>query len=88
MNYGSSMQKPQWDLSSLIPFEKCFYHASSTIMNRPAEEVNNYRYSIDLLSLISCCIAKNFLKHSFIVNYFTRVYENYKKKKSITACWR
>ena len=39
---GSSLTKPQWDLSRLTPFQKNFYQESPVIVNRPQYEVDEY----------------------------------------------
>ncbi|KAG8325873.1 putative ATP-dependent RNA helicase ddx17 [Homalodisca vitripennis] len=40
---GDTLRKPQWDLNSLMPFEKNFYVPHENVANRSKEEVDQYR---------------------------------------------
>uniref|UniRef100_A0A1B6M409 RNA helicase n=1 Tax=Graphocephala atropunctata TaxID=36148 RepID=A0A1B6M409_9HEMI len=40
---GDTLRKPQWDLNSLMPFEKNFYVPHENVANRSNEEVDQYR---------------------------------------------
>ncbi|KAI9815916.1 MAG: ATP-dependent RNA helicase dbp2 [Phylliscum demangeonii] len=42
-NLGASLQKPQWDMSTLPKFDKSFYQEDPAVVNRTARDVEAFR---------------------------------------------
>ena len=43
-SFGDSLRKPKWDELKLSPISKNFYEPSPSVLSRPKEQVEQFRY--------------------------------------------